>query len=100
MNMLLEIAQALAFAASWYVALSSLCRLRMAGLAAKWTVLYTALFGNAMWCVWDLTYSTIALRDIAIIIMAAWYVYLTRSSWESGVPAVAQRKPAHLRGAN
>ena len=86
-----EFAQSVAFAFSIYVLGACICRLRMAGISKKWSLLYTAVFANACWCLWDLIYTDISARDTSIIIMTGIYILLTRPAWGNGVPMVARR---------
>ena len=90
----------IAFLASIYVIASAMCRLRHSNIARPWVWLYVALFANACWYLYATVFETVAWRDAITIAMVAMYLHMTRSSWKHGVPAVAQRKPAHLRGAD
>jgi hypothetical protein len=89
-NLLFEVTMAVVFFAALYIAGASLCRLRMADISTKWVVLYTALFGNAVWCAHEIIYSSLQARDICTILLVAWYIHLTRRRWRSGVPKVAR----------
>jgi hypothetical protein len=89
-HLLNEVTIVVVFFAALYIAGASLCRLRMADISRSWVLLYTALFGNAVWCAHEIIYSSLQARDICTILLVAWYIHLTRRRWRSGVPKVAR----------
>ena len=91
MDTLFEISQALAFACAVYVAGAALCRLGVSNIATPWVLLYTSVFGNALWCINDLIKTSLSTRDVVMIVSIALYIFLTRKKWEKGVPDVARR---------
>ena len=72
------------------VAGAALCRLRKTPLKMSWSALYTALLGNALWFIFDMLNGQVSDKDIAVLAAVSWYVFLTRSSWQNGVPLVAR----------
>ena len=94
------LARDLGFVAALYIIGACWCRLRMSGINPKWIMLYTAVFANAAWYVFALIYEAVIGRDVFTICMVGAYIYFTQPSWANGVPEIAQRKPAHLRGAD
>ena len=91
MDMLFEISQAIAFSCALYVAGAAICRLRVPNIATRWVLLYMAVFGNALWCLYDLIEKSLITRDVVMIVCIAFYIFLTRKKWAHGVPDVARR---------
>ena len=91
MNVVVDFVSNLAFACCLYVVGAALCRLRVAHISKIWVLLYTFLFANALWCLWDALTSTLTLRDMSMMVMAGIYIFLTRKRWAKGVPEVARR---------
>lgn len=91
MNYLTEATFLASMTASLYVVAASVCRLRHGSLAKGWATLYAAVLGLAMWTVLDLIQGSATLRDAAIVIAVAAYVFMTRKAWVDGVPNTARK---------
>lgn len=91
MNYATEAFLLIATTSAAYVVGASICRLRHGALAKTWATLYAAVLGLAMWTVLDLVQGSATLRDGAIVIAVAAYVFMTRKSWSEGVPRIAKR---------
>ena len=91
MQIIHEAMQSLAFACAFYVAGAALCRLRKTPLKPSWSALYAALLGNALWFAHDMIQGGASDKDIAVSVVVALYIFLTRASWAMGVPEVARR---------
>lgn len=89
-SLLHEIIQNAAFIAAFYVAGAALCRLRKTPLKISWSALYAAVLGHALWFIFDAINGQASDKDIAILAVVAWYVFLTRASWSVAVPEVAR----------
>lgn len=87
-----EVSKSLAFACAFYVAGAALCRLRKTPLKPSWSALYAALLGNALWFAHDMIDGATSDKDIAVSVVVALYIFLTRASWAAGMPEVAKRR--------
>lgn len=92
MSYLTEAFFLLSITASGYVTGASICRLRHGDISKGWATLYAAVLGLAMWTLLDLAQGSATLKDGAIVIAVAAYVFMTRKSWFEGVPKIAKRE--------
>ncbi len=87
-----ETVNAVAFVASAYVTGAALCRLGYGTLRPSWIWLYWAVFGNALWCLYDVLTSNVELKDMALAVVVAAYIWMTRPAWADGVPPIALKQ--------
>ena len=81
----------LSMSSAVYVVWASCCRLRHKDISKVWATLYTAVLSLALFTMVDLAKGSATLRDGAIVVSVAAYIFMTRKSWLEGVPKVAKR---------